>query len=620
MTRNDQPEIEIIHSGPSDNFRQLSPTRDGFEDRFPRRSNQHVDDDLSRGFQSLDLGGRRDKDKDRRKSVVIEPGKIMRRRSSSGSKRPSRYYEFYQFEKRGEDWTLADRIPMKAPQDELEKKVAKGKNNKITILDKMKTMNALRRDQINRLLDQKNDSETDKDAEWVPVLIEITKFRGKSVLAMDVVVAQTFKPGGPALREKRPSFIGERSDLRDLLRDKGKGKDKYKDKRKGHDHDHDHGHNQDSFGEGPLFANDGRPIDNHGRPFDGHKADRRLLPVEDPIAGPPPGLQLLRSPPGGWNDPFPPGGLPHDAYHNQPPLEVVNDNFQPRGPQAGAGVLDLDRLLDKSGGGGAGHGHQNFEEPRLDDFGGAAPVDLGLVGPDRQRSRERRKSGSRLRPKRLHTDHGPPRHREHHRRYQYPDSSIDDEDEVVSVFFDGEDRSSMSSFSEDHERFIERRGSLKRRPSRRGGERLYREHHRRGASYNLGRRDLIIEPGRTPRRPPPERRQTIAYIEPRQITYPARGGRDRDLIDAPLSPVLTHRSTSPGLGRRDRGGSFAPQELYYPDELREKDRRAEDYMDAVERENRYREDDIRRQERELNERDRRRGGKVIYRDYRPERL
>jgi hypothetical protein len=176
----------------------------------------------------------------------------------------------------------------------------------------------------------------------------------------------------------------------------------------------------------------------------------------------------------------------------------------------------------------------------------------------------------------------------------------------------------MSSYGgEDHERFIERRGSLKRRPSTRRGEPIYRD-HRRPASYNLGRRDLVIEPGRTPRRLGVERRQTIAYLEPRQITYPShRNGRDRDVIDEPLSPVLTQRSYSPGIGRRESRGP--PPEVYFPEELGGKDRREEDYMnqiDRIDRDNRYREEDLRRHERELDERDRRRGGKGVYREYR----
>ena len=637
----DQPGIEIIHPTPADDYRPRTPAHDGFEQRSPRRSNQRVDDDLSREFQRFDLGEKKDKNKTRRNSVIIEPGKMMRRRSSSGGKRNPRYFELYRFEKSGEDWTVADRIRINVPQDELEKRVKKGKS-RFSIIDVMSNMHFKRRGQIDRLVDQKNDAEIDRDAEWVPVVIEKQKQSGKSILVMDVIIAKSFKSGRPASREKRTSFVGERSDLREPWRSKSKdnfrGKDKFKD-RKGNDNYHDRNHDPDYFGQEELFANDGRPIENRGGPLVGPKIDRRPIPLENPIGGPPPGLQPLRPPPGGWNDPFPPGGgFPPNLHGNQGPIEVINENFQPHDGPAGNGVLDLDQLLEKpgGGGGGGGHGHQNFNEPHLNDFGGGAPPgDFRPMGPhDQPRSGSRRKSGSRPRPKRIYTDQGPRQSREHRRRYQYGDSSNDGEDEVVSVFFDPDDRSSVSSYNDDHERFIERRGSLKRRPSGRRGEPIYREHHRRGASYNVGRRDMIIEPGRTPRRLGPERRQTIAYIEPRQITYPYRGGggRDgRDVIDEPLSPVLTHRSYSPGLlggggggrSRRDSRGPAPPPplpEMFYPDELRDKDRQAENYMDTIEREARYRDEDLRRQERELDERDaRRRSGKVAYREYRPER-
>jgi hypothetical protein len=608
MTRSEQPDIEIIHPGPHDAFRPPSPIRDDFAQRSPRRSSQRVNDDLLPSFQRLDLGGRKDKVKDRRKTIDFEAGKIIRRRSSSGEKSPPSYYAFYRIEKRGDDWTLADRIPMKAPQDELEKRVAKGKS-RFTVLDKMTAMHALRRDQINRLLEEKNYAERDQDAEWIPVLIETTRQKGNKVLAFDIVIAQSFKRGGPAFRDRCISFVGEKSDLREPIMSKGRDKDKYKDKfngKNGNDYPND------PFDDGRLFSNDGRPIESHGRPIERRNSNRHPVPLEDPIAGPIPGLQPMRPPPIGWTDPFRPGEFPQDMHNNQPPVEILNDPHQPHGGQAGEGVLDLDKLLEKPpGGGGGGGGQQHFEQPRLENFPEAGPGDFRPLGPERQRSGERRKSESRRRrPDRRYTDQGPQRRREHSRRNQYGDSSVDG-DEDVSVFFDPDDRSSMSSWED--ERFIEGRGSLKRRLSTRKGDRSSREHYRRGASYNLGRRDLVIEPGRTPRRPDPERRQTIDWPEQRQITYPYRNGRDRDIIDEPLSPVLTHRGYSPGPRRRESRG--APPELFFPEEMGGKDRRAEEYMEATGRD-RYREEEVMRLERELDEKDRRRGGKWVYRDYR----
>jgi hypothetical protein len=114
-------------------------------------------------------------------------------------------------------------------------------------------------------------------------------------------------------------------------------------------------------------------------------------------------------------------------------------------------------------------------------------------------------------------------------------------------------------------------------------------------THNPSRSDMIVEPARTPRRPGMERRPTIAYPVSWQITYPYESGRRRDLIDEPLSPVLTRQCDSPGFSRR-RESWGPPPEWYYLDELGGKDRVLDDYVDPMGRENRLREDDLRRQE------------------------
>ena len=267
-------------------------------------------------------------------------------------------------------------------------------------------------------------------------------------------------------------------------------------------------------------------------------------------------------------------------------------------------------------------------------------------GASRRRSSGgRRRSGSRPRSTKTYTYQGAPR-RSYRRSDRYGDSSIDDPDEE-SVFFYSDDRSSASSYSTDHERLFEWRGSLKRRPSNQRGEPYYREHRRRPASYYPSRGDMILEPARTPRRPRMERRQTIAYPVSRQIAYPSEGGRRRDsidepfspvlmqqgdsrgfsrrkdsrrrdMIDEPLSPVLMQRGDSPGFPRR-KDSRGPPPELYYPEELSGKDRAPDDYMDHMGRENRFREDDFRRHERGFDERDpikSRGSSKRYYRDSR----
>jgi hypothetical protein len=559
-------------------------------------------------FQHLDLGGKKEKVKDRRRSLDFEAGKITRRRSSGGSKRPSFYYEYYRILKRSDDWTVADRITIKAPQDELEKRVTKRKS-KPTVLGSMTSMHPLRRGQINRLLEEKNGVEKDQDAEWVPVLIETKKHEGKKVLAFDIVIAQAVRPGGYASRDRRASFIGERSDLREPIR--FKGKDKYKDtsyNRKSNDYD------SDPFDDRRVFTADGRPID-HGAPFDGPKSHRPPMQL-DPVGGPIPGMQPMRPAPIGWHEPIRPEEVPPDMHHNQP-FEILPDNHQPHGGgQAGTGVLNLDELLGNSeGGGGGGGGPQRFDQPRRESFAGAGPGEMRPTGPDRQRSRDRRQSGSRgPRPTKIYPHRGQPDQREYGRRNQYADSSVDDDDEVVSVFFDRDDRSSISSYGgEEHERFIEGRGSLKQRPSLRRGEATYREHHRRRASDYPPRRYVVIEPGRTPRRVLPERRQTIGWTGgPRRITYPAKDWREGDIIDEPLSPVFTQRAYSPAPGGRRESRGPLP-ELIYPEDLRGKDRRADDYPGPIDRQ---RENGLRRGDREPDEWDREWAGDTFSREYR----
>jgi hypothetical protein len=490
---------------------------------------------------------------------------------------------------------VADKIPIKAPQDELEKKVAKGKSRN-PVVDTMTKMHHIRRGQINRLLDKKNNDERDRDAEWVPVLIEKTRWSGKSILAMDVIIAKTFKLGGSGPREKRSLFVGEKSDLRVPLR--SKSRDSYRDKDRfneirwngrNRDRDRDRDHDQygepDFFAETQLFTSDGRPIDDPGRPFDGRKADRRSIPLENPIAGPIQALQPLRQAPGGWGDPPPPGPFPQDVHHNQQPMEMIS------GGHPSDGIVDLDQLLDKSNGGGGGYAHQNFDVD-------VPPVD----GAGRRRSSGGSKqSRSRPRPAKIYGDQGSPR-KGYRRADHYGDSSIDDPDEERSVFFDGDSGSSITSYGADHEHLIERRGSLKRRPSNRRGEHFYREHRRRPASYNPGRSGLILETARTPRRPEIERRQTIAYPVSRQIAYPYEDGGRRNVIDEPLSPVVMQQSDSPG-GSRRRESRGPPPEVYYPHELGGKDRAPDDYPEPMGHDNRFREDEVRRQERGMDERD-----------------
>src|SRR2546421_5600232 len=150
------------------------------------------------------------------------------------------------------------------------------------------------------------------------------------------------------------ALISEKSNLREPIGSKAKDKDK--DKRKDNEND--------PFNDKPVFMNDGRPLDQQGRPIDGQKSVRPRVPLQDPVAGPPPGLQPQRPALMGPNDAFRPmeGGpfrppvevlpeMPHDL-----PLEVLPDNHQLPGGQPGGGILNLDELLGPNTGGGGGGG------------------------------------------------------------------------------------------------------------------------------------------------------------------------------------------------------------------------------------------------------------------------
>jgi hypothetical protein len=245
------------YTGPANNLRSLSPYREVTNVPPPRRPYSPLGSDILRPFQRLDISGKEKKGS--RMSIAFKSGKILRSQSSSGGTHQSCYYECYRIEKLGDDWMVAERIQLKATQDELEKRVAKSKS-RITVLDKMIAMSALRRAQINRLLDEKNYAERHKDAEWVPVLIETTKHRGIGVLVFEVVIAKSSTP------QKSVLFVSEKSDVRVPIR----SKDWAADRERRHK-----SHNQDLFENRTLFIGSGTPIADVG-PL--HTREKRLHP------------------------------------------------------------------------------------------------------------------------------------------------------------------------------------------------------------------------------------------------------------------------------------------------------------------------------------------------------
>ena len=238
----DDISIGIINLGGQDSFRFQSPARNNGHEGARRKSEQPIDDDLAPHFQGLDLSER--EDINRKRLVVTEVNKIMQKRLSSADAHSSRRFEFYRFKKHRDDWIIADRVFINVPQDEMERKVRKGKGG-TTIPEKMTAVNCLRRDQINRLLDQKTQTERYNHAEWVPVSIETTRQKGRSVLSFDIIIAQSFKP------TQKSSFIGEKSDVRDPIKLK-----RYATTSESYQKSHNHSLSY----EDRFFTRDGRPV------------------------------------------------------------------------------------------------------------------------------------------------------------------------------------------------------------------------------------------------------------------------------------------------------------------------------------------------------------------------
>jgi hypothetical protein len=206
MAQMAQTSLDMFSSQPgsADNFGPWGPIHEDFEEPLPNRSNHFYSNNLSQSFRHLKLGPKQDKD-----VVIGEPSSSRRKRLQ--------YLELYRFENYCKDWTVADRIRIHAPQHEIKEKVVREKSG-IPIVLKMMNMDPIRRGQINRLLEMKNNDERDRDAEWVPVLIEEKEGRGesnfalKSVLAMNVIIAKTSKLGGPLTRNNLVVFADKKAD------------------------------------------------------------------------------------------------------------------------------------------------------------------------------------------------------------------------------------------------------------------------------------------------------------------------------------------------------------------------------------------------------------------------
>jgi hypothetical protein len=592
-------------------------------------------EDVEHDFTKLVIDDKREKDS------VPQRSKSTRRVSFNTSKSPPRRYECYAFTKR-DDWRVADRIKIVAPQDELEKKVVKGKKSS-SVVETLINMSSDRRAQIDRLVDQRNFEAESRDALWHCVFIDspspsIREIDGKRILAhkkMNVIIAQDILSGSAksTSQERKKSFAGERSDISEPIRFKEKANDKDKPSKAGKDGKEgkegkegkggkdSNDRRDDPFDSKPLFNHHGAPLDKHGPiPEYPQQLPPQFLPQLPPQLPPqhqpfdqgmgqpfgsPAGQPMGHSQPNGpaghpvFHDPFPQPGPAQKLPYG---MEVMDD---PVPPQHGAtNVFNMDEPLPPGKGNMNPHGQQPpFQRPKIDDFnGGGAP--------------------HRKQPNRPQIIQDFPKGQRHHGdQMMFDDSSRGSEDDFL---FDEDERSSHTSYGDDHEKFLPR-GSLMphRHSSGKRRESTYREHHRgpsypiqdtrrleprrpelrrpeprrlehrRDSRYRDNRGETIIE--RRPRRHSSrDRREPIKFIQPKRLEFQSRS--------PPLTPI-SNLSYSPP---RRFSGLFFPHEL---DREREREREREYELERLaeehirEKQIRDREEAVFRRERELDDRD-----------------
>ena len=535
-------------------------------------------EDVQHDFSKLEINEKMKMD------GVTQRSKSTRRVSFNTTKGAPRHYEYYSFSK-GDNWRVADRIKMPAPQDELEKAVAKGRKSN-SVLETLKKMSPDRRAQIDRLLDQKNLAEDSKDAQWHCVFIDspslkVREVGGKRVIEhkkMDVIIAQHILPGRtkPTSGERAKSFVGERSDIREPIKFKDKSKNKDRSSQGAKESKDGSDHREDPFDINRLFDEDGAPMGKHGPipeyPPPQHQAFNHGM--GQPF-GPPQNQPAGTFQPNGpgdnqvFGDPF----TQHGQGQNLPQgIQIISD---PLPPQNGVnGIFHIDGNMHPH------EQHPNSQHPHVDNSGAG--------GPYKKQSR----------PVIIQD---PPKSRRHYtKRWMNDDSSPDSDDE--SLLLDEDEISSHTSYGDDHEKLVPR-GSLvphRRSSGQRRGP-TYREHHR-GSSYPV-EQPRRLEPSRRNRRyhddcfetiiarhprrhSSRERREAIKYVQPKRLEYQSRS--------PPLSPISTSSySHSPS---RRYSGFLHPHEIE-----RESERLAEEYI--REKDLRDREEWVRRTEKRQDDRD-----------------
>lgn len=546
-------------------------------------------EDVPYDFSKLEISDKQEKD------GAPQISKSTRTVSFNTTRGTPRRCEYYSFTK-GDDWKVADRIKISAPQDELEKKVSKGKKSS-SVLETLVKMSPDRRAQIDRLLDQKNATEESRDAQWHCVFIDSPGTKVKEVggrrirehKKMNVIVAQHLLSGrvNSTSEEEGKSFIGERSDISEPLKPKDRSKDKHA--KGGKESKNANHHRDDPFDRKRLFDDNGAPMDKYGPiPEYPPQHPHYIQGMGQPF-GPPGVLPMGNFHPAGpaghpiFGNPF---SQPGPVQQLTPGIEIIDDRHPPH--NGANGVFHLEDLPPGQDQIHPPERNPQFHRPQLEDFNGAAaPYRKQSKGP-------------------VVVQGAPKGRRNYTKKWMYDDSSRESDDE--SCFFDEDEHSSHTSYGDDHEKLV-RRGSLvpHRRSSVKRREPTYREHHR-VSSYPLELPRRRLEPAqregryhghhgvetiieRRPRRHSSRgRSEAIKYFQPKRLEY-------QQSRSPPLTPI-SHSSYSHSPSRR-YSGLASPREILEHD--REHERREEEYLH--EKHLRGREEAVKRRERDLDDRE-----------------
>ena len=513
--------------------------------------------------------------RDRRKSIVIDRPKSEKRQSYSTSNNSGAPVEMesYRLKKMGGDWGLADVVPMVGNRDDMERKVQKVRGRGI-VTRMMNDMGPQRRKQINKLVQEMNDDEKDRDAEWEPAHIETAVIRGSRTPVMNVILAKRYK-----------TFEGKKSDIR------GSGKAKDKDDKGGKDKK-DKPNYDDPFDNEPIIDKDGRPCDSGGPLHNDDFLSERLPRGElEPVGGRPARSRSRTPEPRRLKEKYHDDRFDDhydDHYDDNGHGDIAilgEDDYPPDGPTP---LIDLDGVhgggTKKKRGGHDKHersrsrgGHGGFDKPTAEAF--------GMKG---DRRRPNSKSRSRPPMNQYHTDDP----RVGHHRGRGSGSSIF----FGSTSDDGGDTfSSVTTDERDAYHYdIKPRGSLSRHASPSPAH--YKTHHRtqsyvasRPPSIRYYDNAAVYESARTPRRASDI--SALAYER-----RPVRGLIGYDGYDAPDMGMLRIGSPSPP-GRRYSGYDVPPPAPAAPDPYEMRARYAEDYTDDLA----MRERRVSAQERQMDE-------------------